>query len=111
MATARDLEQQSKWSERGPHFAFIGAVILAFGALAVSLRTLPQDFVTPAVVVLLFGLAAIVTVIARTSRRRVAATHLSYWDVAGALILIGICLSALVEPEQMLRLVEADNRP
>jgi putative Mn2+ efflux pump MntP len=110
MATARDLAQQSKWSARGPHLAFIGTVILVFGALAFSARILPQDLVTPAVVGLLFALAAIIAVIARTRGRRFAPTHLNYCDVAGALVLIGIGLSTLVEPEQMIRLVEADNR-
>ena len=110
MATARDLSQQSKGSARGPQVAFFGAVLVVFGALAFSVRALPQDLVTPAVIALLFTLAAMVVVVARTSRSRFAAMHLNYWDVAGALVLIGIGLSALVEPEQMMRLVEGDSR-
>ena len=31
--------------------------------------------------------------------------RLSYWDVAGVLIFIGICVAAAIEPEQMVRLV------
>ena len=109
MASTHDLVRQTKRSARGPHIAFVASVLLVFAVLAVSGRALPQDLVTPLIVTLLFGLAALVAIAARR-KRRPAPAQLTYWDVAGALVLIGVGLSALIEPEQMVRLV-AGNEP
>jgi hypothetical protein len=109
MATTHDLVRQAKRPARGPHIAFVGCVLLVFLALALSGRALPQDLVTPLIVTLLFGLAAFVTIAAVRKRRGPVPARLTYWDVAGALLLIGIGLSALIEPDQMVRLVEGDG--
>jgi drug/metabolite transporter (DMT)-like permease len=110
MASAHDLARQDKRPARGPQVAFIASVLAIFGILMVSGRALPPDLVTPVIVSLLFGLAAIVAIAAWRNPRRLTATQLNYWDVAGALVLIGMALSALIEPEQMVRLVEGDHR-
>jgi hypothetical protein len=110
MASTHDLARQTKRPARGPHLVFAGSVLLVFATLVVAGRVLAPDFVTPLVVAVLFGLAAFVAIVAWKNPGRFAPAQLSYWDVAGALILIGIGLSALVEPEQMVRLVEADGR-
>ena len=36
--------------------------------------------------------------------------QLTYWDVAGALTLFGICVASQVEPDQMVRLIEGTHR-
>jgi hypothetical protein len=35
---------------------------------------------------------------------------MTYWDVAGALTLFGICVASQVDAEQMVRLVEGAHR-
>ena len=94
---------------RGPQIAFFAAVLTAFGALALSAATLPQDLVMPAVSTLFFILAALVGVVA-WAHGRMAPDALTYWDVTGALTLIGICVAATVDPEQMVRLIEGTHR-
>ena len=51
---------------------------------------------------------AVALVAWRRPRRR--GPRLTYWDVAGALTLIGICVAAAIEPEQMVRLVAGTDR-
>jgi hypothetical protein len=57
---------------------------------------------------LLFTLAAIVALIAW--QRPVPHRQFSYWDAAGALTLIGLCVAAAVEPEEMIRIVAGTDR-
>ncbi len=109
MANTSDVAKPARRAVRGPHVAFLGSVLLAFFLLAMPGHTLPPDLAMPAAVTLLFGLAALVAVAAWRHPRSIT-SGLNYWDVAGALVLIGIALSALIEPEQMVRLVETDSR-
>ena len=109
MTSIHDVKRQTRQAGRGPLVAFLGAVLAAFVLLAMAGRILPADLAAPAAVTLLFGLAAVAAVAARRPPQPMR-MHPSYWDVAGALVLIGIALSALIEPEQMVRLVENDSR-
>ena len=36
--------------------------------------------------------------------------QITYWDVAGALTLFGICVASQIDPDQMVRLVEGARR-
>ena len=94
----------------GPWVAFAAAVLAAVAALAVATRMLPQDAVWPAVSTLLFAFAALVALVAWRIGQPSEREALSYWDVAGALTLIGICAGALVDPDQLVRLVEGTHR-
>ena len=91
----------------GPHAVFVVSALFAFLVLATPGQVLLPDLALPMAIMLLFGLAAIACVFAWRSRQRRASTQLTYWDVAGALALIGIGLSVLIEPDQMVALVEA----
>jgi len=73
-------------------------------------QSLSKDHVLPTVSTLLFVLAAAVALIAwRVPTRE---PRLSYWDVAGGLTFIGICVAAAIEPDQMVRLVAGtDHSP
>jgi hypothetical protein len=87
-------------STSGPQIVFTGALAAAVGTAAESLS---KDHVLPTVSTLLFVLAAAVALIAwRVPTRE---PRLSYWDVAGGLTFIGICVAAAIEPDQMVRLV------
>jgi hypothetical protein len=44
-------------------------------------------------------------------RRPLPSRRFSYWDVAGALTFIGICMGATVEPGQMVELVAGTRSP
>ena len=90
---------------RSAHIAFVGSSVAACGVWAIAHYKLPE-LALPIVIAFLFCMAAALALCAlvRPHRDRVSP---SYWDAAGALVFIGICVSALVEPEQMVRLVES----
>ena len=51
-------------------------------------------------------LAAVLAVFA-WRHRRTDPNSLTYADVAGALTLIGLCAAAMIDPDQMVRLIES----
>jgi hypothetical protein len=69
---------------------------------------LPNHLLMPVISMLLFVLAMVFALVAwiRCSTDEYA---VSYRDVAGALAFIGIGAAALVEPEQLVRLVASDS--
>jgi hypothetical protein len=95
---------------RGPDLAFASALFAAFGAWAFGTYLLPAEFVLPFVVILLFVLACFAAMVALRRPARTEASRLSYWDVAGAITFVGICIAALVDPEHLVRLVESTDR-
>ena len=101
------LKVGSPPSTSGPQIVFVGALAAAATA-AVLAQSLSKDHVLPTVSTLLFVLAAAVALIAW--RRPARGPRLSYWDVAGVLTFIGICVGAAVEPDQMVRLVAGTGR-
>ena len=73
-------------------------------------QSLSKDHVLPTVSTLLFVGAAAVALIAW--RHPTRGSGLSYWDVAGVLTFIGICVATAIEPDQMVRLVAGtDHSP
>lgn len=91
------------WS--GPEFA--AAVTLCAGASTACLLlwTVPTPLVLPAICVLATLSAGALALIAWATAQRLAAA-LSYWDVAGALTLIGVFAALLSEPELALPLID-----
>lgn len=97
-------------STSGPQIVFVGALAAAVATAAVLAQSLSKDHVLPTVSTLLFVLAAAVALVAW--RRPTRGPRLSYWDVAGVLTFIGICVAAAIEPDQMVRLVAGtDHSP
>ena len=96
----------------GPKIAFATAVLVAFALPAAY--ALPRDLVLPAISILLFLSAGLVALFASSDGRLFEQVHATsqptYWDVAGALTLIGICAAATVDPDQVVRLVEGVHR-
>jgi hypothetical protein len=70
--------------------------------------TLPPPLVLPAIGVLATLAAGIVALVALTAARQAAAA-ITYWDVAGALTLIGIVATLLSEPELVLPLLNQQS--
>jgi len=88
----------------------VAAVLTAFAAWALFAMTFPRDFVLPAISTLFSALAALVALVAWCRGPPAEQGNVTYWDVAGALAFIGICTAALVDPHQMVRLVEGTPR-
>lgn len=90
---------------QGPQMFFAGALVLAVAAWAFVNRHLHIDLSMPVAATLLLAAAAFASVIGRY--RRDSGPHcVTYWDVAGALTLIGISAAATIDPEQFVRAVE-----
>jgi hypothetical protein len=89
----------------GPRAAFL--ISIAATASIIPSGLLPDPLLMPVISMLLFVLAMVFALIAwiRCSTDEYA---VSYRDVAGALAFIGIGAAALVEPEQLVRLVAGD---
>ena len=99
--------QRSNPLSIGPQVAF--AVSIFAGLVAwISLRiTLAADLVAPMVATLLFVFAAALAGVAWRGGENVA--RVTYGDVAGALTLIGLCVAATIEPEQVVRIVASHS--
>ena len=96
----------------GPPIALAAAVLMTFSIVAVSPTTPPGAGSTVAIAMLLFLMASAAALVAWVNGRSPRASGLTYWDVAGALTFIGICVASTVEPNEMVALIEAaDRRP
>jgi hypothetical protein len=88
---------------------FAAAMLLAL-TTALGLRTvLSLDALAPAVATLLFGLAAATAgsaLLCRGDRARV-----TWFDIAGVLTFVGVAITILIEPDQMVRLVTFSDQP
>ena len=104
------VRSQSAEPAISPLFALTGALAAVLTVTALSRHMLPADGVLPAVSILFFVMSAAVALIAW--RRSIPARQFSYWDAAGVLTLLGVCVATAVEPEQMVRLMAgADRNP
>ena len=99
---------QHRSGSADPRLGFVAAILTCAVVWAVATQTLPPDAVMPAVSTLLLGFAALFGVIA-WRRGRTDSANVTYADVAGALTLVGICAAATIDPEQMVRLVQASS--
>ena len=80
----------------------------SFVAFVLTTLTFPKDLALAAISSTFFAFAAFVALIAwRLDQADNKA--LSYWDVAGALTLIGICAATLMDSDQLVRLVESQH--
>jgi hypothetical protein len=86
-------------------------MVLAASGLAAVLalfllqRIVSADALLPVLVITFFLMACVAALFAWHDRGR--RRRLTYWDVSGLLTLIGILLASAVEPDQLVRLVEA----
>jgi hypothetical protein len=99
-------------SRLGPPITLAAAVLAAFGIGAMSSAALPGGGFGVAAAALLFLMASAAALAAWITGRSPRGNGLTYWDVAGALTFIGICVASTVEPNEMVALIEAaDRRP
>ncbi len=83
----------------------LGALIATVGLRSV----VPIDALAPAIATLLFGLGAATAGLALLCRRRHARS--GWLDISGVVTFVGITVSVLIEPDQMVRLVTLSDQP
>jgi len=86
----------------GPPAMFLAALAGAAVTGGAAATLLHWDYVYPLIGTLMFALAALVGIFGW--RQKSARSTPSYLDVAGALLLIGLGVAALIEPQQLLRI-------
>ena len=85
------------------------AVLLVTLSAALAMRaTLSLDALAPAVATLLFAISAATAGSAMLCRNHVRPL---WYDVAGVLTFIGVAITLLIEPEQIVRLVSLSEQP
>jgi Flp pilus assembly protein TadB len=107
---ANSSERSGQRAVHGPALSFFAAILAVAVTAGIAVRALHWDFVLPLVSSALFVFAAAVAVFGWRQRQTRQAS-LTYWDAAGALTLIGIFASAMIEPEQMLRILATERTP
>jgi hypothetical protein len=109
MRTIRPLYgQRSKPVGIGPRLTFAAAIFGGLAAWAGLSMTLTAGLVVPMIATLSFLFAAALAVVG-WSRGGENPACVTYADVAGAITLIGLCIAATIEPEQMVRIVARDS--
>ncbi len=88
---------------------FAGVLLVALIAAVVIRNVVPADALEPAVVTFLFAVAAMTAGFALLCRRD--RFRIMWFDLAGSLTFIGIVLSVLIEPDQMIRLFTLSDQP
>ena len=83
----------------------LGALVTTLGLRAV----LPTDALAPAIATLLFALGAITAGFALLLLRNQARSN--WLNFAGLLTFVGIAVSILIDPDQLIRLLTSSNQP
>jgi len=88
---------------------FAGILLMALIATLGIRNVVPADALAPAIVTLLFVVAAMTAGFALICRRD--RFRIMWFDLAGSLTFIGVVLSVLIEPDQMIRLFVLQDQP
>ena len=83
----------------------LGALIATLGLRFV----LPTEALAPAIMTLLFVFGAATAAVALLCRRNQA--RVLWFDIAGMLTFVGVAVSVLIEPDQMVRLFTHSDQP
>jgi hypothetical protein len=88
---------------------FTGILLVAVIAAVGIRNVVPLDALAPAIVTLLFAVAALTAGFALLCRRD--RFRVIWFDLAGSLTFVGVVLSILIEPDQMVRLFALPDQP
>jgi hypothetical protein len=88
---------------------FVGILLVTLLATVGIRNVVPADALAPAIVTLLFAVAALTAGFALLCRRD--RFRIMWFDLAGSLTFIGVVLSVLIEPDQMVRLLTLPDQP
>ncbi len=92
----------------GPPAILAGAIAVGAATWFYVSRNHAPEMLLPAVATLFFTLAALLAAIAWN--RATMQSPVSYRDVTGVLVLLGICAAAAVEPEHMTQLLQGNQK-
>lgn len=108
-----DRSQIVRTSDRAPAAPgkelFAGILLVALIATVGIRNVMPADALAPAVVTLLFTVGAVTAGFALLCRRD--RFRIMWFDLAGSLTFIGVVLSVLIEPDQLVRLFALSDQP
>ena len=88
---------------------FAAILLMALIATLGIRNVVPADALAPAIVTLLLAVAALTAGFALLCRRD--RFRIMWFDLAGSLTFIGVVLSVLIEPDQMVRLFALSDQP
>jgi hypothetical protein len=86
-----------------------GVLLCALIATLGIRNAVPIDALAPMIATLLFVLAGAAAGVALLWRRHQART--TWFDIAGMLTFVGVAVSVLIEPDQMVRLFTSSDHP
>ena len=108
-----DRSQIVRTADRAPSAPgkeLMAAILLAAVLTALAIRNLvPADALAPAIVTLLFAVGAAAA--GRAWLCRAGRSHIMWLDLAGSLTFIGVVISVLIEPDQLVRLSGVSDQP
>ena len=88
----------------------MASILLVTVIVTLGIRQLvPAEAMVPAIVTLLFAGSAVTAGVALACRRDRFRTM--WFDLAGGLTFVGIVVSVLIEPDQLIRLFSASDQP
>ena len=88
---------------------FAGILLVALIATVGIRNVMPVDALAPAIVSLFFAVAAMTAGFAMLFRGE--RFRIMWFDLAGSLTFIGVVISVLIEPDQMVRLFTLSDQP
>ena len=103
LPTPRPRLRIRRWS--GPQFTAAMLLLAGAATAGTSIMALPAPLVLPAIGVLATLGAMAMALIAWSAAKQIGEA-LTYWDIAGALTLIGVFATLLSEPELALPLLD-----
>jgi len=106
---SRDRSSPHGLAASGPSITLVVAVLAAFGAAPIGNF---KDGAAATIATLLLVMASAIALFAWVRGNVQRSRGPSYWDVAGALTFIGICVAQTIEPAELVALIEgADRKP
>jgi hypothetical protein len=106
---SRVVEKQGREPTDRPSALFTGVLLVAVVATLGLRSILSIEALAPAVTSVVFTLGAATAGLALLCRRN--QTRTLWFDVAGTLTFVGVAVSILIEPDQMVRLVTLSDQP
>jgi protein-S-isoprenylcysteine O-methyltransferase Ste14 len=104
-AVRKQAPGSADWGER-----LVASVLLCALLAALGIRNaVPIDALAPMIATLLFVLAGAAAGVALLWRRHQAGA--TWFDIAGMLTFVGVAVSVLIEPDQMVRLFTPSDHP
>jgi hypothetical protein len=89
---------------------FAAAVLIAAGMLVAPAQVFPANMALALISSFAFAAAGLIALATWRRRHAPSREHVTYWDVAGALTLIGITAGALIDPHELVQLVHGPAR-